>query len=254
VDDHVVSNRSVWDADAENWVEQGRESWQSEHIRWGIWKIPEAELSLLPDVGGLDVIDLGCGTGPLSAWLVRRGAHAVGLDNSGAQLATAARFQREFHVPFPLVQGDAEQLPFHDGSFDLAVSEYGAVVWCDPYRWIPEAGRILRPGGRLMFLANSYLLMLTYPEEEGACAEERLQRDHFGMHRFGWESDPGAVGFHIPHGEMVRLLRASGFEVEGLVEIGAPRDAVAPGDAMATVEWARRWPNEEAWIARKRQP
>jgi hypothetical protein len=53
---------------------------------------------------------------------------------------------------------------------------------------------------------------------------------------------------------MVRLLRASGFEVEGLVEIGAPRDAVAPGDAMATVEWARRWPNEEAWIARKRQP
>ena len=36
-----------------------------------------------------------------------------------------------------------------DASFDLVVSEYGASVWCDPERWIAEAARLLRRGGRL---------------------------------------------------------------------------------------------------------
>ena len=51
-------------------------------------------------------------------------------------------------------------LPFADQSFDFAISQYGAAIWCDPYRWIPEASRILRPGGRLVFETGSPLVML----------------------------------------------------------------------------------------------
>jgi SAM-dependent methyltransferase len=256
MDDHVAANRASWDADAPNWVDRGRRSWQDDRITWGFWSVPEDDLHLLPEVEGLDVIELGCGTGYVSSWLARRGARPVGLDNSGRQLATAAGFQREFGVAFPLVHADAERAPFRDAAFDVALSEYGAAIWCDPYRWIPEAARILRPHGRLVFLGNAYLLMLTVPDEE-APATECLQRPHFGMHRFTWPDDPsGSVEFHLPHGQMIRLLRRCGLEVEDLVEIGAPsasaESASIPSDPMATVEWARQWPNEEVWIARKR--
>ena len=57
--------------------------------------------------------------------------------------------QEQFGLQFPLHLGNAEETGFPDASFDLVVSEYGASIWCDPYRWIPEAARILRPGGNL---------------------------------------------------------------------------------------------------------
>ena len=249
-DDHVLRNRLSWDADADNWVERGRRSWSSEEITWGIWGVTESELGLLPDVEGIDVIELGCGTGYVSAWLARRGARVVGLDNSSRQLATARGFQNEYGVPFHLVNADAERPPFRDESFDLAVSEYGAALWCDPYRWIPEAARILRPGGWLVTLAHSYVAMLTFPPED-LPATEQLQRDHFGWHRFEWPDEDGSVEFQLTHGDMIRLLRSSGFEVEDLVEIRAPEGAETPSDPLATAEWARRWPIEEAWKVRK---
>jgi SAM-dependent methyltransferase len=175
----------------------------------------------------------------------------VGLDNSGNQLATARTFQEEFGVRFPLIHADAERAPLRDASFDLAISEYGAAIWCDPYRWVPEAARILRPGGRLVFLGHSYVAMLTFPDEE-LPASEQLQRDHFGMHRFEWpEATDGAIEFALTHGDMIRLLRASGFAIEDLVEVRAPEGAEMPTDPLATPEWARRWPIEEAWKARK---
>jgi len=248
--DHVAANRAAWDIDAENWVERGRILWADPEISWGIWNVPEAQLHLLPDVDGLDVVELGCGTGYVSAWLARRGAHPVGLDNSSRQLQTARRFQRDFGVPFPLVHADAERAPFRDASFDLAISEYGAAIWCDPDRWIPEAARLLRPEGELVFLGHSYLSMLTFPPAD-LPTSDRLQRPHFGMHRFEWPDADGAVEFAIPHGEMIRLLRQSGFEVEDLVAYPAPEDAQTPTDPLATVEWARQWPIEEVWKARR---
>jgi 2-polyprenyl-3-methyl-5-hydroxy-6-metoxy-1,4-benzoquinol methylase len=52
--------------------------------------VPESQLHVFPDrIAGLDVIELGCVTGYVSAWLARRGGRPVGLDNSEAQLRTA---------------------------------------------------------------------------------------------------------------------------------------------------------------------
>ena len=80
------------------------------------------------DLAGKDVIELGCGTAYVSAWLARRGARVVGVDNSAAQLATARRLQREHGLAFTLIHGNAEQEPYPDASFDLAISEYGACL------------------------------------------------------------------------------------------------------------------------------
>jgi hypothetical protein len=134
----------------------------------------------------------------------------------------------------------------------MAISEYGAAIWADPYRWIPEAARLLRPGGDLIFLGNSVLVMLAMPDlEADGPAVEQLLRPQFGMHRFEWP-DEDSVEFHISHGDMIRLMRASGFEVLDLVEIQPPADATTRWTNIATIEWARRWPSEEVWKARKR--
>ncbi|MFQ5907765.1 MAG: class I SAM-dependent methyltransferase [Thermoplasmata archaeon] len=142
--------------------------------------------------------EIGCGTAYVSAWLARRGARVVGVDNSPGQLARARRFQSDFGLAFPLIHGIAEALPFPDESFDLAISEYGAAIWSDPHRWIPEASRVLRPKGELIFLVNGTLLMLCVPDEDEVAAGDRLLRDYFGMYRF--DNDVESVEFHLGYG------------------------------------------------------
>ena len=249
--EHVRRNRAAWDSFAPRYAEAGRRAWASNAPSWGIFSVPEADVGALPEsLEGMDVVELGCGTAFVSSWLARRGARPVGIDNSPAQLENARRFQAEFGVDFPLHLGNAEQTPFPDESFDLAISEYGASIWCDPYRWIPEAARILRPGGQLVYLVNGTIFMLCVPDEENEPAQDRLLRDYFGMHRFEWLDDP-SVEFHLGYGDMIRLLRSCGFDVEDMIEVRPPPDATSPF-ASAPIEWARRWPVEEVWKARKR--
>jgi SAM-dependent methyltransferase len=249
--DHVLRNQAVWDTWAAGYADAGLRNWAAAEPAWGIWGVPEAQVGVLPvDISGLDTVELGCGTGYVSAWLARRGARPVGVDVSAAQLATARALQERFGLRFPVLRASAEQPPLADGAFDLAISEYGASIWCDPYAWIPEAARLLRPGGRLIFLVNSVQLMLSVPDEDGLPATERLLRPFFGMHRFEWPDDD-SVEFHLGHGDMIRLLRGCGLEVEDLIEIRPP-DGSTSRHPLATLEWAQRWPCEEVWKARKR--
>ena len=248
--DHVLSNRSAWDRWAPQYAAAGLRNWAADEPSWGIWGIPEPQAQILPHgLNGQDSVELGCGTGYVSAWLARRGARPAGLDNSAAQLATARQLQDRFGLRFPLIHASAEQAPFADASFDLAISEYGASIWCDPYAWIPEAARLLRPGGQLIFLVNSVLLMLTIPDQDGLPATERLLRPYFGMHRFTWPDDE-SVEFHLGHGDMIRLLRRCGLEVEDLREL-RPQPGARASHPLAALEWARQWPCEEVWMARK---
>ncbi len=251
VGDHVLRNRAVWNGWADEYADPGHRAWSQDEPSWGIWGIPESDVGMLPeDATGLETIELGCGTGYVSAWLARRGARVVGIDNSPAQLRTAQRLQTEFGLAFPILQADAEHVPFADASFDLAISEYGASIWADPYRWIPEAARVLRPGGQLVFLVNGTILMLCSPYDDDEPAPNELLRDYFGIHRFEW-TDATYVDFHLGYGDWIRLLRANGLEVEDLIEVRPPEDATTRYPYV-TLDWARRWPSEEIWKARKR--
>jgi SAM-dependent methyltransferase len=247
--DHVEQNRRVWDEAAHEYVEPGRRNWAG-HEAWGIWGIPESEVRLLPDAEGKDVLEMGCGTAYVSAWLARRGGRCVGLDNSSAQLSTARMFQDEFDIHFPLIHADGEKVPLRDQTFDVIVSEYGAAIWCDPYKWIPEASRLLRPGGELMFLGNGTILAMCVREYESeGPATDRLLRSYFGMHRFEWPDDE-SIEFHLGYGDWIRLLRANDFEILDLVELRPHEDATTRYP-FVDLEWARRWPSEEVWRARK---
>lgn len=246
--DHLARNIVHWGQQAPNYVDAGRRNWAAEPS-WGIWGVAEEEVLALPEVEGKDVLEAGCGTAYVSAWVARLGGRPVGLDPTPQQLSTAQLFQKEFGIRFPLVQAPAERLPFPDRSFDVVLSEYGAAIWADPYMWIPEAARVLRSGGELMFLRNSSLLMLCVGELETDAADETLKRDYFGMHRFEWPDDD-SVEFNLNHGDTFRLLRTSGFEITDLIELRPGESATTPFP-FVTLEWARRWPTEEIWRARK---
>lgn len=249
--EHVERNREAWDTFAADFVAAGEEAWAASEPNWGVFGVPESELRMLPeDAAGLDTVELGCGTGYVSAWLAKRGARPVGIDNSPKQLETARRLQTEHGIAFPLHLGNAETTPFADGQFDFAISEYGASIWCDPYAWIPEAARILKPGGRLVFLINGLLQMLCTGDESEAKVTDRLMRPLFGMHRFSWPDEP-SVEFHLPHGKLIGLLRGCGFEIEELIEVQAPAGATTRYPYIDAV-WASRWPGEEVWKVRKR--
>src|SRR4051794_21682648 len=195
--EHVQRNRAAWDSWASRYVEGARRDWASAEINWGELHVREADIQALPaDVTGMEVIDLGCGTAYVSAWLAKRGAKPVGIDNSPKQLETARRLQAQHGIEFPLLLGNAETVPYPDASFDYAISEYGAAIWCDPYKWISEAARLLRPGGELMFFGNSVQLMVCTPtDDEDAPVTTKLARPLFGMNKFQWSDS--STEFHI---------------------------------------------------------
>ena len=249
--EHARRNRRAWTEFASGYAERAPIGWAREGITWGVWGVPDSDLHALPDVAGKDVIELGCGTAYQAAGLTRLGARVVGVDVTPAQLETARAMQERFGLEFPLLEASAEDVPLPDESFDVAVSEYGASIWCDPYRWIPEAARLLRPGGELVFLVNAPLAMLCAPFDEAPPGSELL-RDYFGMFSFEWPEEDEAIEFHLGHGDLIRLLRANGFEVEALIEIQAPEGAQpSRHPVMPSPEWGRRWPVEEIWRARK---
>jgi SAM-dependent methyltransferase len=252
--DYAVRNREVWTLSNANYTAgRARDLWAQEDITWGVWQVPEADIEVLPQVGGLDVIELGCGTAYFGAWLKKGGARrVVGVDITPAQLATAREMEREFELGLEFIEANAEDVPLPDSSFDLAFSEYGASIWCDPYRWIPEAARLLRPGGELVFMRNSTLQVLCSPDDD--LVAERLVRPQKDMHRFDWTDEDGsATDFHISGSEMFRLLRKTGFEIVDFRELFAPDNAADhPYYKWVPAEWAKRWPAEEIWRARKR--
>ena len=207
---------------------------------------------MLPsDMSGSRAIELGCGTGYVSAWMARRGARVFALDNSAKQLATATRLLAQHGLESDLVHASAEQIPVADAQFDFAISEYGAAIWCDPFIWISEAHRVLKPGGCLTFLGTHPLALLATPDSGDLC-EPMLHRPYFGLHMQDWRNvkiDAGGIEFNLPLSRWLELFRQTGFEVKNYQELQAPTGASTAFSIPA--DWARNWPAEQVWQLRK---
>lgn len=96
------------------------------------------------------------------------------------------RLARSLRVALPLIHASAEQIPLADAAFDLVVSEYGASIWCDLDAWIPEAARVLRPGGQLIFLASSVHIVLTWPDQDERLGNRNAAAALLRHARFQW--------------------------------------------------------------------
>ena len=174
---------------------------------------------VLPRHGALDALDAGCGTGFLSFELAARGHRVTGLDFAPAMLAEARRKVAERGISAYFEEGDAEQLPFSSGSFDLVISRH--VLWTLPH---PEAAidewiRVLRPGGRLAVLDGQFDPgVLAHPTENArASSEYAAIRDQLPF--LGGRPREEIEGLLRAHG----LINAGSDPVSDLVEAQAQR-------------------------------
>jgi SAM-dependent methyltransferase len=239
----VARNRAFWDDESDGYQRRNAEFIAHDEVRWGLWQIPDAELDVLGDVAGKDVLELGCGAAQFGAALARGGARVTGLDVSPRQLEHA----RAAGIDFPLVLGSADAVPLPDASFDLVVADHGANRFVDPYAFVPEAARLLRPDGLFVFSGSTPFDWACWDEATDAMSD-RLQRDYFGMHRLDLDDH---VEFDLGYGDWIRLFRANGFVVEDLVEVRPRDDATSTYRSAEDTAWARRWPMEQIWKVRR---
>ena len=252
---YVQENRRHWDRTADQWVVAGERAWSQAQPTWGIWGIPNSELPLLPEsLAGKRAIELGCGTGYVSAWMQRRGAAVQAIDISREQLATAKRLAAVHGVgDIEWVLGNAEEVDQPDGSFDFAISEYGAAIWCDPELWLPEAFRLLRSGGQLVFLGHHPLAMVCSAPSGDTPAGMALERPYIGLRELDWTEaleDPGGIEFNRPIGDWMTLFRTVGFEIKDYLEVQAPESATGQ-QFWIPAEWSKQFPSEQVWFLKK---
>lgn len=246
--EHARKNKALWEATSDSYEERNATALSGEKaMSWGLWRIPEAELHVLGDVAGKDILELGCGAARWSIALAWCNARPTGLDLSARQLQHARRLMDEAGVSFPLIEASAEAVPLPDASFDIVFCDWGAMTFCDPQLTVPEVARLLRAGGLFAFSTATPIQCLCQDTKADRLTDH-LVNDYFGLRRLEWEDE---VNFQLPYGEWVRLFRRTGFVVEDLIETQPANDATSTYRDAAEKAWARRWPMENIWKLRK---
>ena len=170
------------------------------------------ELHLDP---GARVVDLGCGTGDLCRGLGRAGLRAVGVDMAAEMLARA-------HTSAPLVRADALQLPIADASVDGAISGFALRNVVDIGACFGEAARVIRPGGRAVFLEVSEPPSLLVRRAH-ALYFRRIVPMIGGLlsDRRAYQYLPASTAYLPSPDELLRLLSDAGFVRCHRVQLGA---------------------------------
>jgi SAM-dependent methyltransferase len=214
------ASRRGWDAYAAEYQADHGEFLRDVGLVWCPEGLDEAEARLLGEVAGRRVLEVGCGAAQCSRWLLTQGASCVGVDLSGAQLDHARVLDARTGIAVPVVQADAEELPFATGSFDLAFSAFGAVPFvADVERLLREVARVLRPSGRWVF-SVTHPIRWCFPDAPGKAG--LVASFPYWDRRAYVESDedgrPGYVEHHRTLGDYVRALRGAGFVLDDLLE------------------------------------
>jgi ubiquinone/menaquinone biosynthesis C-methylase UbiE len=115
-------------------------------------RISDAGESVVKRAGlepGMDLLDVACGTGNATIPAARDGARVTGLDFSPDLLAIARERAADAMVEVDWIEGDAQELPFEDASFDRVISTFGHMFAPDHERTAAEMRRVCRPGGTI---------------------------------------------------------------------------------------------------------
>jgi len=214
------ANRRWWDREADAYQAEHGEFLGDARFVWGPEGLDEADVRLLGDVAGQRVLEIGCGAGQCGRWLAVQGAHVAGIDLSWEQLRHSRRLDRGAGTVLPVVQADAQRLPFGRDTFDLACSAYGALPFvADATAVLREVARVLRPGGRFVF-ATSHPVRWAFLDDPG---EGGLVAVHSYFDRRAYVEQDGHgratyVEHHRTAGDWVRCIVSAGLRLTDLVE------------------------------------
>ena len=236
-----------WDENAADYLAEHGEFLGPVDFCWCPEDLREAEARLLGPVAGRDVLEVGAGAAQCSRWLVTQGARAVATDVSAGMLAAAAALDARTGVAVPSRRADARDLPFPDGSFDLAFTAFGALPFVpDAPAVHREVARVLRPRGRWVF-AVTHPVRWAFPDDPSRHGLTAI-RSYFDRTPYVETGEDGTVvyaEYHRTVGDHVADLTAAGFVLERLVEPvwpeghdrtwggwGPVRGALLPGTAI----------------------
>lgn len=249
--DTVRANRAWWDLDADDYHAEHGALLGIADLVWCPENLREADAHLLGDVSGLRILEVGCGAAMCSRWLSGQGAHPVAFDLSAGMLRHARAGARATGIDVPLVQADAEHLPFRDASFDLAFTAFGAIQFvADSARLMREVARVVRPGGRWVF-ATTHPTRWSFADDPGpdGLIATMPYWDRTPYVEYDSDGHPTYVEHHRTLGDRVREITAAGLRLIDLVEPEWPsghvaewgqwsplRGAILPGTAIYLCE------------------
>jgi SAM-dependent methyltransferase len=214
------ANRGWWDADADAYQAAHGVFLGEVDFVWCPEGLREAEAGLLGPVAGRRVLEVGCGAAAAARWLAVAGADVVATDLSAGMLRHAVRGADASGVRVPLVQSDAQALPFRSGSFDIVCTAFGAVPFvADSAALMRSVHRVLRPGGRWVFSVTHPMrwIFLDDPGEGGLVAVHSYF-DRRPYVETTAEGDLRYVEQHRTLGDRVREIVAAGFVLRDVVE------------------------------------
>jgi SAM-dependent methyltransferase len=176
--------------------------------------------SLLPQVDGGDVIDLGCGFGAFARWAAKHGARVDAVDLSGRMLARAAELTAE-SAAITYHRADIDEVELCAAGYDLAYSALALHYLRDLPRLLATVHRALRPGGSLV-------LTVEHPIYTAPTSVEFTQVDGrrvWPLDRYGEEGErrrdwlaPGVRKQHRKFGTWINSLVGAGFTVKRVID------------------------------------
>jgi SAM-dependent methyltransferase len=243
--------RGWWDGQSgDYYAEHGAFLGDADFV-WCPERLREADARLLGSVSGRRILEVGCGAAMCSRWLAAQGARPVACDVSAGMLRHARLGEQRTGIEVPLVQADAQQLPFCGASFDLAFTAFGAVPFvADSAQVMREVARVLRPAGRWVFAAT-HPMRWCFPDDPGpdGLTARMSYWDRTPYVEFDEGRAPTYVEHHRTLGDRVREIVAAGFRLVDLVEPEWPagltdewgqwsplRGAIFPGTAIYVCE------------------
>jgi SAM-dependent methyltransferase len=236
------ANRRWWDDDADNYhAEHGAFLGVADFV-WCPEGLREADAHLLGEVAGRRILEVGAGSAMCSRWLATQGARPTAVDLSGGMLRHARAGAAATAIEVPLVQADAQHLPFREAAFDVAFTAFGAVPFvADSARVMREVARVLRPGRRWVF-ATSHPFRWVFPDDPGPLGLTATTSyfDRTPYVEFDQHGETTYVEHHRTLGDRVAEINAAGFRLVAVIEPEWP--------AELTQEWGQWSPLRGAML------
>jgi ubiquinone/menaquinone biosynthesis C-methylase UbiE len=255
-------NREDWNREAEKYQTRHRSNLVGAGGLWGpVFGVPaEAELRILGDVAGKDVLELGCGGGQWTLRVARQGARAIGQDISDTQIEYARELAAAAQIELPAKaefrQGNAEDLSeWPDESFDIIFSNFGAVGFVDINKCFAEVGRVLRKGGTFAYSWLSPIFDCFSDDGENQLEVVRSYFDHSPLTTESeWPDGTRTtyVQFHHTFSEWQQALQKAGLILTDLLELEPQRQRWRES-TWSNVPWYKvsMIPSTTIWRSRK---